>query len=65
MMRNIDAEYDELMDELEEAVDENDPGERGARIRVVRLQIEELLQAQMSHISPPPSDRRTGPNALN
>ena len=47
MMRDLDAEYDELVDELEKAVQENDPAKRGDRIRVVRLQIQDLLREQM------------------
>ena len=66
MMRDLDAEYDELMAELEDAVDEKNAAERGARIQVVRAGIEDLLGRQMGLSARLQSgDRRTGPNALN
>ena len=64
ILRDIDAEYDELMDELEKAVNAH-PAERGELIQVVRRRVEELLLAQMGSISRPLRVRRTGPDALN
>ena len=66
MMRDLDAEYDELVDELEEAVDENDSAKRGERLRVLRLRVEDIIREQMGYSPrPQPSHRRTGPNALH
>ena len=66
MMRDLDAGYAELMDELEEAVDEMDAAERGARFQVRSARIEDLLRRQMGlNARLQPSDRRSGPTALN
>ena len=66
MTRDIDEGYDELIDELEAAVDEGDQAERGKRIRMVRLKIEDLLREEMGLPARlPPVDRRWGPDALN
>ena len=67
MKHDIDAEYNELLDELQEAVDEHDPyGLRGDRIRVIRLRIEQLLRTQIRAAQPASGfNRRTGPHALN
>ena len=66
MKRDIDAEYSELLDELQEAVDENDPhGLRSDRVRVIRLRIEQLLRKYMSRAAQPADSRRTGPEAFN
>ena len=46
MTRDLNAELDELVDELEKAVQEKDPAKRGDRMRVVRLQIQDLLREQ-------------------
>ena len=65
MMRDMDAEYDELIDELEAAVDERDHAERGERVRSVRIRIEDLLREQMGLPGRIPLvDRRHGPTAL-
>ena len=65
-MRDLDEEYDDLMDELKEAIEEHDCVERGDRMRSVRIQIEDLLREQMGlGARLQSSDRRTGPNALN
>ena len=64
-MQDLDEEYDRLMDELEAAVAEKSI-DRGKRIQVVRVRIEDLLRAQMGMVSRvPSSDRRSGPNALH
>ena len=66
MMRDLDAEYDELVDELEEVVQEVGSTGCGERLRVVRLRIEDLLREQMGLAGRmPPSDRRHGPTALH
>ena len=46
MMRDLDAEYDELMDELEAVVKQAAP-DRGERLRVIRLRIEDLVREQI------------------
>ena len=60
---DIDAEYDELMDELEEAVNARSP-ERGERIQVIRRRVDELIRAQVGCLPWQP-DRRSEPSALN
>ena len=66
MMRDLDAEYDELVDELEEVLQEVGSADCGERLRVVRIRIEDLHREQLGITGRLPlSDRRHGPNALH
>ena len=65
-MRDLDAEYDELMDELEAAVRETDSVERGQRIQAVRVRIEDVLREQLGLGARLPSNaRQHSPNLLH
>ena len=57
-MRDLDAEYDELMDELEAAVRGTDTVERGQRIQAVRVRIEDVLRQQLGFGARLPSNDR-------
>ena len=64
-MRNYGEKHDELMNELEQALDD-DSGERGERIRLIRIRIEDLGREQMGlGARLRANDRRSGPDALN
>ena len=66
MLRDLDAEYDELMDELGEILQEIGSADCDGRIRVMRLRIEDLMREQMGlDARLKIGDRRTGPDALN
>ena len=66
MMRNLDAEYDELIIEPEEVVHDIGSVDRDKHLRLVRLRIEDLRREQMGLPTRLQStDRRHGPNALN
>ena len=65
-MRDLDQEYDDLMDDLEAAVVEGDSGKRGDLMRTVRIKIEDVLREQMGLASRlQPIDRCHSPNALH
>ena len=62
-MQDLDDEYDRLM--LEAAVADKSI-DRGKRIQVIRVRIEDMLRTQMGIGNRvPQSDRRRGPNALH